>query len=424
MKRLLICTPTHATQGGVERILEALANGMPSRGYEVLFALAKGARFHDPEKYRAAFPSIRGIDIDGTSGTVYGRQRALRRVMSDVDPDIVLIARMFDAYPVASALKHRGHRLRLALTVQAYEKEYFPDVRAYAEWLDVCVTSGNLIANAIERFTSLPRERIRSIPGGVAAPLRVVEHDDTRPLRIGYVGRLEEMQKRALDLAAFADELQRRGIAFTLDVAGDGSAASELRARLPHARFHGWTSQENLYARIYPELDLLVHFAEWEGITIAPREAMAHGVVPVVSRFIGSEAEREFVDGENALTFSIGDVVAAADAVARLDRDRALLRRLSAAASASQSGIRSYEGALDAWAEAFEFALEAPQRRGTKLPPVPRDRGRLAALPDALTEPLRRARRTVHADAGGEWPHWSGNADEALFEELRRFGGR
>lgn len=422
MKRLLICTPTHATQGGVERILEALAIGLPSRGYEVVFALAKGARFHDPENYRAAFPSIRGIDVDGTSGTVYGRQRALHRVMTEVDPDIVLIARMFDAYPVASALKHRGHRLRLALTVQAYEKEYFPDVRAYADWLDVCVTSGNLIANAIERFTSLPRERIRSIPGGVAAPLRVVEHQDR--LRIGYVGRLEQMQKRALDLAAFADELQRRGIAFTLDVAGDGSATSELRARLPHARFHGWTSQADLYARIYPELDVLVHFAEWEGITIAPREAMAHGVVPVISRFIGSEAEREFVDGENALTFPIGDVAAAADAVARLDRDRALLLRLSAAARASQSGIRSHEGALDAWAAAFDFALAAPQRRGSTLPRVPRDRGRLASLPGALAEPIRRLRRVPHADPGGEWPHWSGSADEALFEELRRFGGR
>ncbi|PYQ27818.1 MAG: hypothetical protein DMF56_18255 [Acidobacteria bacterium] len=118
------------------------------------------------------------------------------------------------------------------------------------------------------------------------------------------------------------------------------------------------------------------------------------------------------------------DVAAAADAVARLDRDRALLRRLSDAARASQTRIRSHEGALDAWAEAFEFALDAPQRRGSALPRAPRDRGRLAALPDALTEPVRRARRIVHADAGDEWPHWSGNADEALFEELRRFGGR
>lgn len=424
LKRLFICTPTHATQGGVERILESLASGLPARGYDVTFGLAKGLRFHDPAKFREALPSVRGVEIDGTSGTAYGRRRALRRAIVQADPDVVLIARMFDAYPVVSALKAEGHRLRLAVTVQAYEPEYFPDLRAYSEWLDFCVTSGRLIASAVERFTTLPRERIRSIPGGVAAPQRTVEHDDARPLRIVYVGRLEQMQKRALDLADLSDELRRRGMVFTIAVAGEGGAVQELRERLPEARFHGWLSHDELYARVYPEADVLVHFAEWEGITIAPREAMAHGVVPVVSRFVGSEAEGEFADGQNALTFPVGDVAAAADAIVRLDRERPLLRRLSASARDSQTGIRSEEGALDAWAEAFDFALASPQRRGRSLPPVPRDRGRLQNVPEPLAELLRLTRRIRYTEPGGEWPHWSGERDEELFEALRRFAGR
>ena len=420
LKRLFVCTPTHATQGGVERILEALAIGLPQRGYEVIFGLAKGARFHDPKRFREALPSIRGVDVDGTTGTAYGRRRALRRAIVKADPDVVLIARMYDAYPVASQLKAQGHRLRLAVTVQAYEAEYFPDLRAYGDWLDFCVTSGQLIANAVEQFTTLPRERIRSIPGGVAAPRRFVEHDDARPLRIAYVGRLEQMQKRALDLAALSDELRKRGIAFTLDVAGDGGALAELRARIADGRFHGWMSHDELYARVYPEADVLVHFAEWEGITIAPREAMAHGVVSVVSRFIGSE----FTDGEGALTFPVAGIRSAADVIERLDRDRALLRRLSSAARESQSGIRSHEGALDAWAEAFDFALAAPQRRGASLPRVPHDRGRLERVPEPLAEVVRRVRRIRYAEPGGEWPHWSGQRDEELFEALKRFAGR
>ena len=62
MTRVLICTPTYYLQGGVERIMESLAQHLPSRGVEVLFGLAKGARFHDPAAFRAAFPAIRGID--------------------------------------------------------------------------------------------------------------------------------------------------------------------------------------------------------------------------------------------------------------------------------------------------------------------------------------------------------------------------
>lgn len=397
--RLLICTPSHYLQGGVERIIESLARRLPSHGIEVVAALAKGARFHDPDRFRAAFPDVRGVDVDGTSGTTYGRRRALRRVIERVDPDVVLIARMFDAYPVCSELKLRGARLRLAVTVQAWERDYFLDLERYAGFVDLCVTSGESIASEARKFVP----DVISIPGGVAPAQRFrVAHDG--PLRIGYVGRIEQLQKRALDLATLAEKLT---VPCTIDVAGDGSVAAELRARLPHARFHGWLSTAELYERIYPELDLLVHFAEFEGMTIAPREAMAHGVVPVVSRFKGAE---DFIDGENALTFDVGDIDAAARAIERLDRDRALLERLSQNARASQGGIRSEEGAAEAWAKAFRECVARPARIAPTLPEALRDSGLLTRLgvPAPIAELVRRVRRREHADPGSEWPHWSG----------------
>jgi len=413
--RVFICTPTHSLAGGVERILEALAAGLPRRGIEVVFGFAKGARFNDPAKFRAAFPSMRGVDLDAVSGTAYGRRRALRRAIETIDPDVVLAARLFDAYPVCSELKLRGHRLRLAVTVQAFEHEYFVDLARYAEFVDAVVTSGELVAQAVRRFTSI--EQVTSVPGGVAAPRRLrAPHDG--PLRIGYAGRLEQVQKRILDLPLLAEELARRGVPFTLRVAGAGSAADELRARLPRMQFDGWLTTSELYERVYPELDVFVHFADWEGLTIAPREAMAHGVVPVVSRFTGAE---DFADEVNALTFAVGDIAAAADCIERLHRDRALLERLSAAARESQGGIRSEEGALDAWAELLRGATARPQRIGPSLPPAPRDRGLLERAPDALAELVRRARKRRHADPGSEWPHWSGVGDAALEAQLARF---
>jgi glycosyltransferase involved in cell wall biosynthesis len=422
MTRLLICTPTHALQGGVERILEALALHLPARGFDVTFALARGARFHDPDRYRAAFPHIQSFDVDGTSGTAYGRRRALRRVMERVDPDLVLIARMFDAYPVASALKRKGHRLRLAVTVQGYEPEYFVDLVAYAAFLDLCVTSGELIARAVPRFTSVPAERVVSIPGGVAAPSRLVAHGPG-PLRLGYVGRLEQLQKRIRDLPLLANELTRRGVPFTLTIAGAGSLADEVRAALPDAAFVGWLTTAELYERVYPELDVLVHFAEWEGVTIAPREAMVHGVVPVVSRFTGLAMERQMIEGENALTFAVGDIAAAADCIECLHRDRTLLARLAANAAGSQQGIRSEEGALDAWAAAFQDALVRPARVGSALPLAPGNAGLLTRLrvPPAVAEGLRRLRRREHDEPGAEWPHWSGVADPELARRLVEF---
>lgn len=403
MTRVLVCTPTYYLQGGVERIMESLAADLPARGLEVLFALAKGARFHDPAKFRAAFPAIRGVDVDGTSGTVYGRRRALRRAILETDPDLVLIARMFDAYPVVSELKLEGHRARLAVTVQAYESDYFADLERYQDFVDLCVASGERIATEVRRRTSVP---VVSIPGGVAEPRRTREPHDG-PLRLGYVGRVEQIQKRARDLPLLVAELERRAIPFTLDVAGDGTLLDELRARLPHARSHGWLSTAELYDRVYPALDVLVHFAEFEGMTIAPREAMAHGAVPVISRNVGAE---DFVDEINSLTFPIGDVIAAADAIERLHRDRALLERLSATARDSQRGIRSAEGASDAWAAAFRESIARAPRIGRTQPVAPRDQGLLTRLhiPSALAEVVRRVRKRRHGDPGSEWPHWSG----------------
>lgn len=370
----------------------------------MVLGLAKGARFHDPDRFRRAFPEIRGVDVDGTSGTAYGRRRALRRAILDLDPDVVLIARVFDAYPVASELKLAGHRLRLAVTIQAYEENYFHDLAVWARFVDLCVTSGERIAARVRELTDVPAV---SIPGGVA-PARRPRRPHGGPLRLGYAGRVVQMQKRILDLPLLARELERRGIPVTIDVAGDGTELAALRAQLPEARYHGWLSTAELYERIYPELDVLVHFAEWEGVTIAPREAMVHGAVPVVSRFIGAE---DFVDGVNALTFDVGDIGAAADAVERLHRDRALLERLSLAARDSQEGIRSEEGAVDAWAAAFRDAVSRPPRLGSALPPAPRDSGLLTRLgiPDALSEIVRRIRKREHGDPGSEWPHWSGS---------------
>ena len=423
MTRVFICTPTHAVHGGVERILQSLAAQLPRRQFDVTFGLAKGPRFHDPEEFRRALPPIVGVDIDGGSGTAYGRRRALTKAVTAADPDVVLIARMFDAYPVCGALKRSGHRLRLAVTVQGYEPEYVVDLARYADFVDLCIASGELVAGAVKRFTSIPASCVRNIPGGVAPPLRRREAKDG-PLRVGYVGRLEQVQKRARDLPLLVTELERRRIAFACEVAGEGSVAAELRKRMPSARFHGWLSTNELYERVYPEIDVLVHFAEWEGVTIAPREAMVHGVVPVVSRFTGLQAEGQFLDGVNSLTFPVGDVAAAAHCIERLHGDPALLERLSRAARASQDGIRSEQGAADAWAEAFRDALGRSPRVGAVLPALPRDHGLLERLgiPASIAEIVRKRRGRRHADPGSEWPHWSGVRDEELMHQVDAFG--
>ena len=61
---------------------------------------------------------------------------------------------------------------------------------------------------------------------------------------------------------------------FTCRVAGAGPDEELLRTRLAECglenrvHFDGWKTTAELYQEIYPELDVLLHFSGWEGITI------------------------------------------------------------------------------------------------------------------------------------------------------------
>lgn len=430
--RLLILTPCHSLQGGVERILQNVYDGLSQRDFAITFGLARGASFNDPERFRRAYPHIPTIDVSSGSGTQQGRLAGVWRAVRKVRPDIVLISRLFDAYPAICALKAAGEQFRLATSVISLEPEYIADLMEYGSWVDLCMTDARLTATTIGHFCDIPGECLVSIPGGVA-PARTLTRGPSAdmPLRLGYVGRLDFEQKRIMDLVEVLTLLAARQVPFTCMIAGAGPAEGALRQRVQERRlegqvmFLGWLSPEQLYESVYPNLDIFLHFAAWEGVTIAPREAMVHGVVPIVSDFLPNRSEGLFRHEETALRFPIGDVDLAARWVCRLHEDHEEWQRLSEAARLSQQGIYSARGSLDAWEKALEDCLARPPRRGQQLPEHRTSTaGRLdRVLSPRLAETVRclLGRRYLHAEPGGEWPHWSGRAPQDRLEEIRAY---
>ncbi len=157
-------------------------------------------------------------------------------------------------------------------------------------------------------------------------------------------------------------------------------------------------------------------------MTIAPREAMAHGVVPVISDFPGRRYERQFVEGETALSFPIGDAQAAAHATRRLAAEPGLLQRLSRGAICSQQGKYSYAGSIEAWVQALDGCLQMPTVTGPMPQPRERLHGRLArwGLSESAQDALRRVlqRPVRHASPGSEWPS---SGRRATLDEIGRY---
>lgn len=434
MKRLLICSRSHSPHGGADRIIADLCRHLPARGWQVVLGLTRGERFNNARRYAEVLgEDLPVVEIDGRQGTRTARIKSLRRVIREARPDIVLSMRVFDAYE-AVALEKSGSNEgpRLAIGVRSFEAPYLADLALYRGSVDLCVTSGRLIAAAAIHQSGMSPDRVVSIGGGVRPPNKTaVPRVTKRPLQLLYAGRLDNEQKRILDLPPFLRELDALKVPFELHLAGTGPAEADLGCELADrisqgtVTMHGWVSQSALYDLYYPRADCFLHFAAWEGMTIAPREAMAHGVVPVISQFPGLRLEQQFVDEESALTFPIGDYCAAAKCIQRLLLEEGLLTRLSRRASASQHGQYSFDGSMDSWAAALDACLLLPVCRGP-LPNIPhRQFGRLSrwGVSGKLQDRLRDLfnRKVIHRSPGSEWPTASGMLTEQSRHELRGF---
>ena len=152
-----------------------------------------------------------------------------------------------------------------------------------------------------------------------------------------------------------------------------------------------------------------MNFSPTEGVTIAPREALIHGVVCVLSRFPGLQLEGLFVHGHNALTFPTGDTKMAAQHLISLQREPGLLERLSTNALQAQKGKYTFQGAADAWADALNRCMAMPSKVDSNFRLKAEPAGRLEAwgLPGAIADRVRwwLGREAIPLDPGAEWPH-------------------
>jgi glycosyltransferase involved in cell wall biosynthesis len=415
MIRVLSFMHTSSPIGGVETWLDRACAHLAARGFEPIVGLVRGQKFNRPERYRSYHPALNAIEIDGRGLNREGRVRALMRGIRRVRPALVLPLGIVDAYEATIRCKRRGDELRLLARAQGNLAPMLADLALYRDWIDLVVCPGRLTRRVLVRWAGFDSERVLNLANGADPPFAArVPRAIDQPLRLGYVGRLSRLDKRCLDLVPLCRELDARAVRYELDIVGDGPCDAELRAALAGrdaVRFHGALPHHETYARIFPKLDMLVLTSSSESFGIVLVEAMMHGVVPVSSRYDGFQAQRLVVDGETGLSFAVGDLAAAGDAIARLASDRARLEALAERARAA--GARyTWSRSLEGWESVLRHLAVQPPRRGRVVPVLPDvgPRGRLERIgvPDAVVDLARRVRRALVGPAvapgGEEWP--------------------
>jgi glycosyltransferase involved in cell wall biosynthesis len=157
------------------------------------------------------------------------------------------------------------------------------------------------------------------------------------PIRLIYLGRMEQEYKRVLDLLDLAADLDRLSVRAKILLVGDGPDRGILEERIAaspreNVTFESFGHLGHAAAlELLDTCDILLLMSDTEGLPLCLLEAAARGVVPVVTR-LPNGIEDYFSEGVSAFLFQPGDTPTAARLIANLNRDRALLARAAAAA--------------------------------------------------------------------------------------------
>ncbi|MCC7278864.1 MAG: glycosyltransferase family 4 protein [Chromatiaceae bacterium] len=231
---------------------------------------------------------------------------------------------------------------------RAIQSEFVFGPRKYQVSHLVCVS--RLLEQQV--LTQTPStSQVHRIPYGVPIPSRT-RYPASNRLRLAFVGRLAEEQKRISELTRALCRVVRDVPGTEAALYGDGPDREHVEAILKR---EGVGLPVTLVGRIDPEqmqdrlleADVIVLLSDYEGLPIAVLEAMAAGVVPVCLRMRSGIPEL-VEDGVTGLI--VEDREEGFVAAVRQLRDQPdLLVRLSAAARARVECEFSIEANARAW---------------------------------------------------------------------------
>lgn len=255
-------------QGGLEAMARRYHDALSETGDEVV-SIGRRKSWFATQFPNGGFQPL-GEMFVGDLGVAANLGRVLRRFA----PDVVLVHGVRAFRLARSPLV--WPRPKVAFVAHNFRfKEELADA-------DLLIAASEPVASAIcEQFPDTPLTLVENFGRLWFAPVRA---EPKTPVRIGALGRLHP--SKGFDvLVETAASLKRRGLAFVLEIAGEGDERKGLETRIAElglqdvVRLPGWTDNPSAFLG---GLDLFVMSSRLESFGLVLIEAMAAGV-PVVS---------------------------------------------------------------------------------------------------------------------------------------------
>ena len=409
-RKLLVLYSSASAACGIGTWIENLNETLPLYGWDLVVGLAWGRKFNDPQQVEQLRPRLSIVRMDGRTGTVEGRVRAIEKTIRTVDPDIVMLTCLDDAFEAFRRLRCNRQYFRLMVVNHGNRPEQAACLLQHLDLIDmvICVSRFSFLAmsNVKEHFE---KKRLCHAPNAV--PLQNVKKKRIlNRFCVGYAGRLD-VDKRAVDLLPFFQELNKICPDAEFWVAGQGERADEittLASRFPgRVKYFGQLTTPELNTTFYPSLDVLIHFSPSEAWGYSIAEAMSFGAVPVVSDFRGRKIDELVIGRQTGMVFPVGNVKAAAEVVSELFESPDYHQKMSVNAREHIEQNYSLKKFGEAWAQTLSLCCSLPVLTIQKQTEV-RSEKRRWMVGEGFLESMRSLlrRRVPHASPGEEWPHF------------------
>ncbi len=359
--------------GGTERVVWELATRLAPERFAVRVWLSPVPAL---DEFAAALEA-RGIPVERVAEVdsrwdwkgMLGTWNALRRVR----PDVLHVHHVWPAADRYLAMLARAAGVRHLVVTEHIVGESHSDgqralKRAELGRADAVTAVCGAVAETLVRDYGIERARVRVVPNGADLPDEAAEAPVAKAWRERFgaslirplwvvAGRLEEQKGHAVLLDALA-EVRKRGLDFTLAVAGEGSLKTTLEQRAeqlgigPRVRFLGALDD---VGPLLAAADAVVLPSHWEGLPLVLLEAMVRSR-PIVATAVGGVPE-VIEDGTHGALVAPGDALALADELERFHRKTERGIRLGRAAGERARRDYLWQAVADGFEAVYDEVL-------------------------------------------------------------------
>lgn len=296
-----------------------------------------------------------------------------------------------------------SNRIKVVTIVHRDEPEQYARALRLGRYSNAVVGTSDAIVRHLASLDPSLQSRLVCIPNGakaVSSPNRSYEAHTC--LRLVYVGRLDNYQRRCDDLLKLASHLHFRQIPFELTLIGDGPDGESLRegardlVETGKVRFLGTLPNAEVL-KILEQQDIFLMPAAFTGCSVSLLEAMGRGLVPIVTD-LRSGIPELLSHGVNGFIVPVGDVDRYIDHLIALYETPALLERIGRAAYETVASGYRLEEMVERYLTLFANVV------------CERDSGHYVRVPGKLVAP-------AHLEP---YTGWQGVLDLALYRLQQR----